>query len=112
MWPGTVSSDLDVHEVSIGDLFGRWTILVDVRAEFQGAAGAYGLLAIVVAILTAAGVQLGWVENTGRAVSIAAVAFVIFSTVSLYSLLWFYWANKRSKRVWTLLEARRDAEDA
>ncbi len=48
MWPGEVASDLDVNEETHDNLAGRWSILVDLYVEFQGAFGAYLIMALLI----------------------------------------------------------------
>lgn len=48
MIPTEVLSDLDIDEIDRAELTGRWSVLVDLVGEFQGAYGAYFVLGLLV----------------------------------------------------------------
>jgi hypothetical protein len=103
MWPGEVSSDLDIEEENHDHLAGRWTILVDLYSELQGECGAYLILAFLIPGLLVVSVFFKWTERPLLAIAIAAVVFIICITVSLHAYIWFRWVKKRQRKAFDLM---------
>jgi hypothetical protein len=110
MWPGEVSSDLDVNEESYDNLAGRWSILVDLYVEFQGECGAFLFMAILIPGLLAASVFFEWTQRPLLTLAIGAVVFIICITVSLHSYIWFRWVRKRKRIAFALMQQRGQEE--
>ncbi len=110
VWPGEVPSDLDVDEENRDHLVGRWSILLDLYADFQGACGAYLLVAFLIPGLMVVSVVFEWTERPDVTLAIAAVVFTACISISLYSYIWFRWAKKRVNKVRALMD-RIDDED-
>ena len=105
MIPTEVPSDLDVREVSREELSGRWTILVDISSDFQGAAGAYAVVGFVFPSILIASVIFGWTDHNHAFwwLLLAAAIFIGCLAISLYSLVWYIWARKRERLIYGLL---------
>ena len=103
MLPGEVPSDLDVEDENHDSLVGRWTILVDLQAEFGGAFRAYLLFAFLIPGLLFASAYFGWTDRPSITLAAAFVVFVVLLTVSLYSFVWYRWAKKRQAKTYQLM---------
>lgn len=100
MVPGQVPSDFDLQDANADEAAGRHAILVDLYSEFQGAAGAYAALGVLLPLLGGASVLFEWTERSPEVLFlIGAVLFVAMMSIALYSLVWFLWARKRLKAV-------------
>lgn len=105
MIPTEVPSDSDMHEVGRSELVGRWTILVEISSEFQGAVGAYALLGILFPCILIASAIFGWTsqEQAFWLLLWAAIIFVGCMSISLYTLIWYFWARKRERAIYDLM---------
>lgn len=114
MWPSEVPSDLDVEDASLDELDGRSAILCDLHSEFQGATGAYAFFAFLWPGLLIASVVFGvqgWPsERPGLVLMIAAVLFIMFATISLYSWVWLRWVRRRRDQVEKLTRLKAESE--
>jgi len=100
MFPSSVPSDSEIDEMSPEELGSRWSILLDLYNEFQGAAIAYAVMALLLPALVIASIVFGWYAKYSTARLIAAgFLFVGFVSISLYSWVWFFWVRRRLKRV-------------
>ena len=107
-------SDLDVEEESLEALGGRWSILLDLYIEFQGAVGAYALFAVLLPGLIVASVFFGWgwgASKPGLMLLVALISFTVLVTISLYSWIWYRCVRRRYRRVKELMDLKSELED-
>jgi hypothetical protein len=110
MLPGHINSDDDLETASHAGLSARWSLLVDLQAEFGGAFVAYLLLAFVVPCSLLAYVMWGSPASPYGVIVGAAVIFSVCLTISLYSLWWYVWAKRREERAFKLMQQRGEEE--
>lgn len=104
MLPSDVPSDYDVEDAGIDNLLGRQDILVDIRAEFQAAAGIFLFFAGLVPVIFLPMWVLDKLDNEWRSILLSFIGFIALLTGSLYSYIWFRWADKRLKVVQKLID--------
>jgi hypothetical protein len=106
MWPSEVPSDFDVDEASREALEARWGLLLDLHNDFQGSAFAYAIFAVLLPGLGFASIYFEWsggVDDPAIQLLISVALFVSLGSISLYSLVWYFWEKKRLKRVEKLM---------
>lgn len=102
MVPTKVLSDDNFDNLSREQLHARWTLLVDLRSEFQGSWGAYFFIAVLITVAVGAGAFFGLEGFKNPSILSVALLYglvVALLTVSLYSYVWFRWIDKRFRRV-------------
>ncbi len=110
MLPGHVVSDDDDGTEAHAYYAGRWSLLVDLQAEFGGAFGAYLLFAFVVPGLMVASVYFEWTERPELSLFGAAALFIMLVSISLYALIWYRWAKKREQLAFETMQRRGEEE--
>lgn len=111
MLPGEVPSDLDEDETH-DHLAGRWSLLVDLRAEFQGALGAWLIAAFLFPGFLVGATIWGEHEDPGLALLVAGIIFIVCATIAAYSGWWFVWTARRERRTFELMQRRGEEEVA
>lgn len=110
MLPGRVDTDDDVETDSHAQLSGRWSLLVDLHREFQGAFGAYLFFAIILPGGLIADVIWGSPDNPDLVLIGAAISFTICLTISLYALWWSVWVKRREEKTFKMMQLRGEEE--
>lgn len=110
MWPSEVPSDIGLQEESREHLSGRWSLLVDLCSEFQGASGAYMFLAFLVPIVASVLIYFCWTDRPLLWLSVATLSFVAFASISAFSFIFYRWAKSRERLAWELMNSRSDDE--
>ena len=106
MLPGHVDTDDDVETDSHAQLSGRWSLLVDLHREFQGAFGAYLFFAIILPGGLIANVIWGSPDNPDLVLIGATISFTICLTISLYALWWSVWVKRREEKTFKMMQLR------
>lgn len=105
MWPSEVPSDTDVEDRNNDQLAQRWSLFIDLHSEFQGAAGAYGLVALGIPAVTGFALWWGWApEYPLLSAVLITIGFGAALGVSLYSWIWVRWLKRRIDLIDTLLD--------
>ena len=110
MLPGRVDTDDDVETDSHARLSGRWSLLVDLHREFQGAFGAFLIIAIILPGCLIANVIWGSPDNPDLVLIGAAISFIICLTISLYTLWWCVWVKRREEKTFKMMQLRGEEE--
>lgn len=110
MLPGRVDSDEDMETGSHAELSGRWSLLVDLHREFQGAFGAFLIFAIILPGGLIADVIWGSPDNPDLVLVGAAISFVVCLTISLYALWWSVRVKRREEKTFQMMQRRGEEE--
>lgn len=105
MLPSEIPSDLTDGEESHDYYAGRWSLLVDLQAEFVGKFGAYLILALLVPSVLVVFVIGDWTDAPDRTLIFAALAFIALGAISGYSFIWYRWAKKRERIAFQMMQA-------
>ncbi len=110
MLPGHIDSDDDLETDSHAELAGRWSLLVDLRAEFGGAFGAYLIFAVLLPGALVAYGMWGSPDDPASLLLGAAVIFIVCLSISLYTCVWFVWAKRREEKTFAMMQRRGEEE--
>lgn len=104
-----VPSDLEIAEASSDELGYGWSLLIDLRGEFQGSALAFSGLAFIVPILCVLSVVFEWVDRSELVqLGIGGAATVACIAVAVHSWIWFFWCRRRLRAVDERMRKNRD----
>jgi hypothetical protein len=96
MPPVQVPPIRDLEEASLDEITGRYLILDDLHAEFQGAALGYPFFAMVLLLLSLATGYYRWSENnTAIQLQLTLIPFTALMAVSLHSWVWLLRIRRR-----------------
>ena len=93
-------SNRELEEASLDEVKGRYVVLDDLYAEFQGAALGYPFFAVVLLLLSVATGYYRWSENnTAIQLQLTLVPLTALLAVSLHSWVWLLRIRRRLNAV-------------
>jgi hypothetical protein len=108
--PGRILSDDDDGSNGHAYYSGRWTLLLDLLTEFEGAFGAYLLFAFIIPGGMLASIYFEKIENPDLMLVGAGAVFISLLSISAYTFVWYLWAKKRERLAFKTMQRRENEE--
>ena len=104
-----VPSDFDISEMSSSELNYGWSLLIDLRGEFEGSTLVFSVFAILAPLITILSILFEWGDRGPELkLFIGAALTIACLTVAIHSWIWFFWFRKRLRMVEKRIRQCRD----
>jgi hypothetical protein len=100
---------LDVHKDDYAHLAGRWTILVDLGAEFRREFVIYLVVGLTFVGVLVTAVTLDLTAHAEATLIVAAVIAGICISMALHAYIWSKWIRKREQLIFELMLQKQKA---